>query len=540
MSHLSRRENVGSDRWISESLRPTRLVWETGVVLSPLGNDRPSTGASDAPTGSFPGLLLSHDGSPPGVVLDFGRELHGGVAFRVGTASPGGPVRVRIRFGESVTEAMGQALCQQVCSVEPGRTYELGATGFRFVRFDLLDDATFARLDHVRALLVCRDLEFKGAFRCSDERLNRIWQAGADTVRLCLQSHLWDGVKRDRQVWVADMHPAVMAVNAVFGELAVVRESLDLVRDETPPTQWMNGISAYSIWWILIHRGWYLHHGDRAFLERQRGYLRGLLDHLTSRIDGEGRECLDGWRFLDWGSCGDDAAIHAGMQALLVLGLEAGAELFEDMGEPDRAMGCREAVARLRRHVPAGVTGKHALALLVLAGFADARVSNREILGRDPCRGLTPFSGYSVLQARAQAGDIEGCLELLRRYWGAMLDLGATTFWEDFDPAWAEGAVSIDRLVPEGYRDVHADGGRFFHQAGPQPLPCLVGRADRVAERQRPGDHAGRNRVSGDSGRATPGRSGLGRGKLSHAPGRGPGATRERCRREGREPGTGD
>jgi hypothetical protein len=114
-----------------------------------------------------------------------------------------------------------------------------------------------------------------------------------------LQDHLWDVVKRDRLVWAGDMHPASMVVNAVFGELAVVRESLDFIRDEAPPTEWMNGIAAYSIWWLLIHRGWYIHQGNLEFLEQQRSYLQGLVDLLISMIDTEGREALDGWRFLD-------------------------------------------------------------------------------------------------------------------------------------------------------------------------------------------------------------------------------------------------
>jgi hypothetical protein len=29
-----------------------------------------------------------------------------------------------------------------------------------------------------------------------------------------------------------------------------------VVRDETPVGAWMNGISAYSIWWLLIHCDW--------------------------------------------------------------------------------------------------------------------------------------------------------------------------------------------------------------------------------------------------------------------------------------------
>lgn len=40
--------------------------------------------------------------------------------------------------------------------------------------------------------------------------------------------------------------------------------------------------------------------------------------------------------------------------------------------------------------------------------------------------------GYYILTARAMAGDYEGCLEAIREYWGGMLSLGATTFWEDF------------------------------------------------------------------------------------------------------------
>jgi alpha-L-rhamnosidase len=40
---------------------------------------------------------------------------------------------------------------------------------------------------------------------------------GADTVHLCMQDYLWDGIKRDRLVWIGDMHPEVSTINAVFG-----------------------------------------------------------------------------------------------------------------------------------------------------------------------------------------------------------------------------------------------------------------------------------------------------------------------------------
>ncbi len=69
-----------------------------------------------------------------------------------------------------------------------------------------------------------------------------------------------------------------------------------------------------------------------------------------------------------------------------------------------------------------------------------------------------------MLQARAQVGDMGGALDVIRRYWGAMLDLGATTFWEHWEPAWSRNAGRIDELPVEGKVDVHREYGGFCFQ----------------------------------------------------------------------------
>ena len=129
---------------------------------------------------------------------------------------------------------------------------EIGNSGFRFVRIDVLGDSTELQLKEVRAISTFRDIPYLGSFRCNDERLNRIWKTGAYTVHLNMQEYLWDGVKRDRLVWVGDLHPEVMTVSTVFGYNEVVPKSLDLIRDITPLPSWMNGISSYSIWWLAF------------------------------------------------------------------------------------------------------------------------------------------------------------------------------------------------------------------------------------------------------------------------------------------------
>ena len=153
-------------------------------------------------------------------------------------------------------------------------------------------------LKAVRAILRYRDVPYLGSFRCDDERLNRIWETGAYTVHLNMQEYLWDGVKRDRLVWLGDMHPEVMTVQSVFGGNEVVRRSLDHVRDNTPLPGWMNWIAAYSMWWVIIHRDLYMYEGDLNYLREQQEYMRALLRVLASQMDGDRENLQGGQRLL--------------------------------------------------------------------------------------------------------------------------------------------------------------------------------------------------------------------------------------------------
>lgn len=175
---------------------------------------------------------------------------------------------------------------------------QVGNSGFRFARIDLVDADRELQLKEVRAIFEYRDIPYLGSFKSSDPRLNAIWNTGAYTVHLNMQEYLWDGIKRDRLVWVGDMHPEVMTINAVFGKNEVVAKSLDQARDITPLPGWMNGISAYSMWWVLIHRDLYKNQGDLEYLRKQQKYLVGLLDQLMAKTK-DGKEDLDGTRFLD-------------------------------------------------------------------------------------------------------------------------------------------------------------------------------------------------------------------------------------------------
>ena len=458
-----------SDGFVTETVVPQRVVCTSGPVNDPQYLLDPYCG--QVSTDEDRETVFSEGGS---VVLDYGKELQGGVRIVRSMYGSHKAAKFRLVFGESVSEALSSVSdagttatndhSVRDCTVEVPwlGSVEFGSSGFRFVRLELIDgDGEDVALVAVEAVSRKRDIQYQGSFSCSDEVLTRVWQTGAYTVHLCMQDYLWDGVKRDRLVWMGDMHPEVMTVNTVFGNQGVVQKSLDYVRDKTAPGGWMNGISSYSLWWIIIQHHLYSWYGDFDYLKEQKEYLEALLEDVVSEVE-DGWEAYGDGRFIDWPSNDKPAVIHAGLQALTVRALSAGASLMEWLGEPSFAIRCQDLAKEMRSHVPGTDSSSQAAALLSLEGMLDAGTASELILENGPEK-FTSFMGYYLLEALARSGHYAEAMDMIKAYWGRMLELGATTFWEDFNYSDASDAAPIDEVVPEGKFDIHADGGAWCY-----------------------------------------------------------------------------
>jgi len=457
-------------------LNPTRVLWQSdGNVQNAASLLREHAGQAVLKEPQPPCILRAATNAPAAILIDFGRELHGYLEVITPMTSNQEKLRrIRVRFGESASEAMAElggkqnaqndhAIRDQAVTLPWLGKKMIGPSGFRFARIDNEDPQLPVEISQVRAVLQIRDVPYLGSFKCDDERLNRIWQVGAYTVHLNMQDYLWDGIKRDRLVWIGDMHPEVSTILAVFGHNDVVQRSLDLTRDVTPVSEWMNGISSYSMWWVLIHEELWQHQGDRTYLEAQRSYLTPLLRRFAKLVGTDGKEHIDGTRFLDWPSSPNAQGVTAGLQGLLVMTLESGARLMKALGDTETEKLCWEASKRGRQVVPDVNQSKSGAALLALAGMMNPKTAAETVLKIDGPKGISTFYGFYVLQALAKSGDAETALNFIRQYWGAMLDLGATTFWEDFNLDWVADAGRIDELVPPGKKDIHGDYGAYCY-----------------------------------------------------------------------------
>lgn len=471
-------------------MTPKRILWSSSPtsVQNPELLLKPNTGQADI-FGEGMCRLVNNGEDRASIILDFGHEIHGGFKLVISSCAPLVTPQVRLRFGESVSETCSElnssksvaetgsksevdlksntatndhAIRDMVLTVPFYGQMEVGNTGYRFVRIDLLTPGQTINLKEATAILRYRDIPYLGTFRCSDQRLNDIWMTGAYTVHLNMQEYIWDGIKRDRLVWLGDMHPETSTIGNVFGDEESFYASMDLACQQYPLPAWINGMSAYSLWYLIIQYDWYMRFGHKEYLEKHRDYILGLVDLIDKCIDAQGNDAM-GAHFLDWPSSTNSEGVDAGYHALLVWAMQDAQRMSILLGDEARAQKCREVEDRLRRKVvnPNGL--KQAASLMAIAGLMDPAKACRDYVSVGGPKGFSTFYGYYMLEALAMDGRYEEAMDIISQYWGGMLDMGATTFWEDFDLEWTRNAGRIDDFVPEGKKDIHGDFGAYCY-----------------------------------------------------------------------------
>lgn len=256
------------------------------------------------------------------------------------------------------------------------------------------------------------------------------------------------------------MHPEMLTVRTVFGNIPIMAKTLDFIREATPMTKWMNNMPTYSLWWMIIVRDWYFYTGNKEFLENNSGYILSLSKKICSIVSDDGSDSI-GYYFLDWPT-NDTEAGKYGSRALLVLALNAAAELSRYCNDIATADLCDKKAEILKTCEWNTCTAKQTAAMIALAGCCDEIIAASEIL-EGGAVGFSTFMSYYLLKAAAKK-DMTATLSVLEEYYGAMLKLGATAFWEDFNIEWAKNASTIDEIPGDGKSDVHGDNGAFCYK----------------------------------------------------------------------------
>ena len=394
------------------------------------------------------------------VFSDFGRETFGFLRLK-GVKGKG---RIRIVYGESEPEAMCEDFNGpdqwEYVEAEPGDEQRLKVSrGWRYVHVIPEDGVSVEGVAMDEELC---PLSRVGAFRCPDERLNRIWEVSARTLELTTREIYIEGAKRDRWTWSGDARQSYLMGYYLFGDCGLAKDTLFYQRGGDPVVMHINQIMDYTFYWFLSVREYYLYTGDRVFLEQVYDRMVSLMDFAIGRLDANGRphDRPGDWMFIDWApeTLHNTGGVTSFEQMLLVEALEALAYVSDTIGRGDAAA-YRARAAKLRAEIVPlfWSDGKGALMhLLKDDGTLDAQLTRypnmfglasgyfndaqREsvlknvIFNAAVMKIQTPYMRFYELEALCRLGLRKRVLDEVRAYWGGMLDEGATSFWELYNP----------------------------------------------------------------------------------------------------------
>ena len=384
-----------------------------------------------------------------GTLFDFGKETFGLLCVMNGDATRAGTIPVV--WGESKEEALDKknAVITDVFDLSKSAVmYPSRACRYVFVGAKDVD---------VRFEYEYVPLRYRGKFVTRDVKLNKIINVCAYTLHLNTRECFLDGIKRDRWVWGGDAYQSFFVNYYLFNDFDAVRRTAISLFGTEPFTQFTNTIPDYTFLMLAGVYEYYLRSGDRDFLEFMYSKFDGIFRLVDKRLDSRGF-FIGGrgdWLFIDWADTAKSGVVCA-EQVALCAAYDAAAKIAEALGHDGEKY--REKYTSLRENINkyfwreergayvdcigrddrVDVVTRHANIWALLFDVADGRKKEKIaecVIKNDAIPAITtPYFEFFELDAMCRIGEFGYVSDMIRSYWGGMLDLGATTIWEAYDP----------------------------------------------------------------------------------------------------------
>ncbi len=446
---------------------------------------------------------------PQSLFVDFGKETFGFVKLH-GLKGKG---KLSLYYGESAEEAQSTESCETLDHL----TIDLASKkdsvvdlskAFRFVNIQYDNGIS---LDSVSMLYEYLPVEERGGFRCSDEQINRIYDVAKYTMHLNTREFFIDGIKRDRWIWSGDAYQSYLMNYYLFFDSPTVIRTLFALRGKDPVTSHINTIMDYTFYWFLGIYDYYQYTGDKAFIQQFYPRMQSLMNYCLSRRNQNGlMEGLAGdWVFIDWAEglskkgevsfeqllfarsletmalCADLANDMEGAAKYKSLAGDVKSKLFTNYWNEQKGALVHSRVNGTPTENVTRYANMFAVFFDYLNQTQKQSVLNNVLLNDQVQKIVTPYMRFYELEALCALGEQNYVLKEMKEYWGGMLTLGATSFWEEYNPAkkGAEHYAMYGR--PFGKSLCHAWGASPIYLLGKYYLgvkPTSAGYATYVVE----------------------------------------------------------
>lgn len=426
-----------------------------------------------------------------GVLYDFGKETFGYVRFN-GLKGRGA---LNIYYGESPEEAVSTDHCETLDRLRPDQqaASDYTVTDSKAFRYIYVEKESTLSYDSLSMLYEYLPLDYKGTFRCNDEQLNKIWEVGAYTLHLTTREFFIDGIKRDRWVWSGDACQSYLMNYYLFFDSPAVSRTIFALRGKDPVTSHINTIMDYSFYWFLSIYDFYQYTGNKQMIAQLYPRMKSLMGYCLSRRDAEGMmQGLPGdWVFVDWADFNMSKSGALSFEQLLFCrSLETMALCANLVNDTDQARKYSQLAADLKSKLFTAFWSEKEHAFIhnrengvkstqvtpftnifaVLFKYLDPEktqaVKDSVLLNPHALKITTPYMRFYELEALCDLGEQKHVMKEIRDYWGGMINLGATTFWEKYNPSEKNPELLAMYGRPYGKSLCHAWGASPIYLLG--------------------------------------------------------------------------
>ena len=311
---------------------------------------------------------------------------------------------------------------------------------FRYISLEQSENA------EVSVEAVYSPMTLQKHFSCKDQELDAIWERSVYTLHLCTHFFLIDGVKRDRLPWAGDLAVSLLSMTESFNEAAPIRDTLAVLGSAGVRNAHINGITDYTLWYLINFDLYETNFNDTGFLQQEYFRIVETAEILLSQRLENGLLPVTGWVLIDWAE-GDK---NCALQILFFMALKALVKLARRMEDGENAEKwdsiAEELKKSIRRDFYDSASGlfrcspdsreflrhQNFLAVLSVATEAESRRIGEHLLKNELPSVGTPYMKTFEIMALHHAGFNEEAIEEIRRFWGGMMNSGATTFFEAY------------------------------------------------------------------------------------------------------------
>ncbi len=167
-------------------------------------------------------------------------------------------------------------------------------------------------IEDVGAIFTSQPVEYRGAFQCSDDQLNRLYEVSRWAVQICLQTHHLDSPNHQEPISDPGDYLIESMVNyQTFAQPWLARQDIRkfawLLKDEN----YHNFHTSYSIGWLQMLMDYYDYTGDQSLVAEMSPYVHELIDTYTSWRGTNGIISeAPNYMFMDWVKIGGFECHH--------------------------------------------------------------------------------------------------------------------------------------------------------------------------------------------------------------------------------------